>query len=199
MIQLSQTPRWLRVARASVLLLGGISAPALACANGDDPCPVDEVRKSFYESAMDLAEEGAKAALEGLDDEIDFEKQGCIDTYGLDMSSFSLSGLADGLMQSLKDAVCEAADNYVADQVDGLGASFDAPMGLGGGSVGLSKGGSGMNWDHETTELDFNFDQLIGDQVENLPSVNGGYFSGDYSGGQNFDDYDYVDSTGGRR
>lgn len=173
------------------LLMGGVSAPAVACAT-EEGCLVDKVRDQFLKRDKNLAGDAAEKSCEKCD-EIDFEESGCIDGYGLDMSSFSLSGLADGLMNKLKNAACSAADNYVAGQIEGLRAEIEAPMGVGGVGVGLDKGGSGVDFSHDNQDLDFDFDSMISEQAERLPQVGTGYFDGDYSGGRRFDDIDHVD------
>lgn len=173
------------------LFLGGVSAPAIACAT-QEGCLVDKVREQFLASDKGLARAGAENSCPECDD-IDFEKSACINGYGLDMSSFSLSGLASGLMDKLKNAVCSAADNYVGSQIAGIGMQIEAPMGIGGLGVGFDKGGSGFNFDHDAEELDFNFDAMVREQSRRLPTLGTGYFDGDYTGGSSFDDFRHVD------
>jgi hypothetical protein len=185
--------RKIRSAWLVALVLGGVSAPAVACAT-DEGCVVDSIRDQFLKRSLEIASGGAEKAAEGLDEQINFEEQGCIDTYGLDASSFSLSGLADGLIDGLTDAVCSAADSYVSDQVGSIGAQIEAPMGIGGAGVGFEKGGSGVDFEHSDTELDFDFDSMVNDQMGRLPDVGTGYFEGDYSGGTQVDDIDYSDT-----
>jgi hypothetical protein len=192
-----------RVAALSiaVLVCVPIQSSFAQAASADPECIVDEVRKKYAERrGQIIIATDESVNQEDLDDTVDFEEKGCISSYGLD-GSFSLASLAQGFLDGIRDAVCSAADNYLADQVDGLSASIDAPLGLAGVGGGLVRGGEGVNVEQRQNELDFDEEDWINDQFNDLPDVNPGYSDFNYGGGPEAGDENYInqDRTGTRR
>jgi hypothetical protein len=115
-----------------------------------------------------------------------------------------LASLAQGFLDGIRDAVCAAADNYLADQIDGLSASIDAPLGLAGIGGGLVRREEceegdeeceeeqGVNFEQRQNELDFDEEDWINDQFDDLPDVNPGYSDFNYGGGPEAGDENYI-------
>jgi hypothetical protein len=178
-----------------------LSAPVHAQSAGSgQTCIVDEVR-DIYASGRGKIIQRTDELLnpEPLDETVDFEEKGCISSYGLN-GSFSLASIAQGFLNGIKDAVCSAADNYLADQIDGLASSIDAPLGLGDVGGSLVRGGEGVNIEEGENTIDFDEEQWVNDQFDQLPDVNPGYSDFDYDAGSDIGDENYLDqSRGGSR
>lgn len=192
-----------RVAALSIAVLTCVPVQSsfAQAASADPECPVDDVRKKYAERRGEIiiaTDEQVNPV--PLDETVDFEEKGCISSYGLD-GSFSLASLAVPFLDGIRDTVCETADNYLGDQVDGLGASIDAPLGLGSVGGNLVRGGEGVNVEQRQNELDFDEEDWINDQFNDLPDVNPGYSDFNYGGGPEAGDENYInqDRTGTRR
>jgi len=176
--------------------------PSSAQSASNEPCVVDEVRKKYNEDRGQVTKRVYDKVHEGndLDDVVDFEEKGCISSYGLD-GSFSIESIASSFLSGIRDAVCSAADNYLADQVDGLSASIDAPLGLSGAGIGINRGSEGVNIEQGQNEIDFNAEGFINDQFDRIPNVNPGYTDYEYDSDSDIGDENYLDQdrTGARR
>lgn len=193
----------IRTVALMLLVTGPLSSPVLAATTPgtNDDCIVDDVRKVYAEGRGKIIERTDELLNpESLDETVDFEEKGCISTYGLD-GSFSLASIAKGFLSGIKDAVCAAADNYLANQVDGLKASIDAPLGLGDVGGSLVRGGSGVNVEQGENVIDFDKEKFINDQFDRVPDVNPGYSDFNYDSGPDIGDENYLDQkrNGARR
>lgn len=189
-----------RLSTAICLCLTVLSASerALAADQPSPTCIVDKVRQAYADGRKAIVKATYKNLdqADDLDKKVNFEEKGCISSYGLD-GSFSIASIASNFLSGIKDAVCSAADNYLANQVAGVSAGIDAPLGLTNVGGQLVRGGDGVNISEGNNAIDFKTDQWANDQFSRLPQVDSGYKDYNYDSGPDLGDQTYLDQQRG--
>ncbi|ONF42486.1 hypothetical protein BTO32_14830 [Marinobacter lutaoensis] len=169
-------------AGVSMILVVSMAASALSVAPSSaaaGPLPsgagceiLSKLREANRETNSAIASGKAQKVVENLPD-FDAEEAGCISDYGANLGFGAVTALAKGLLSSLEKAACQAVDNYINDSISKIGVSISAPMDLGELSVSLGRSNSLITVDDSGRELGINFDKVMGDLTENLPTYSG--------------------------
>lgn len=174
---------------APLLLSLALALPSHAATS----CKIADLREQYTKATGALnAALNEKRQTQG--EEIDLKDQGCISDYGLN-GGFGLPSLASGFLNGLKDKACEAADNYLASNLDQLSVSLTSPMGVSDLDLDIGKRGdddSLVTLENRTNELGVDLHSLIDDQFDRLPVLDNGFGEYNYEGPGDYTDYDYT-------
>lgn len=158
---------------SSLLVVNEVSAQSAP--HSAAGCQVlSKMREANRELNTAIATAKAKKASEETP-EFDAEESGCISDYGANLGFGAVTSLAQGLLDQLKDAACSAMDSYIDSNISQLGASIQAPLGLGEIGVGLGKSESGelLSMSGEGREFGLDFDSIMSDVSDELPTYEG--------------------------
>lgn len=131
-----------------------------------------KMREVNREANSAIAGARTKKTLEDMPD-FDAEEAGCISSYGANLGFGMVSSLAGNLLNSLKDAACSALDDYIDESITQFGSSISAPMDLGEIDLGLGRQDSLLKADGEGRAFGFDFDKIMDDVADELPSIEG--------------------------